>query len=1181
MRVLSALFMVMGLLGRGLLSSAVALPAADLGRAGVVAVNFQPSGAAMSDGALVSDGSPYSASQGLGWDKNLRAQMRLRKSGSHGVAFIGTVITDAVFIIDLPDGDYLFEVTSRDTDYPGVIVPTLNGEPIGPPVRFDTQSPASVTVPITSRGGKAKIGFTGGRAGAGNSLISSIRITKASADPEVWRRASSRVESFVEEARALAKYRLEQNVRERASYVPVSLVETNSNRQSYSLCGNWLFMPSQELDSSADGASPSLTDQSWHVLEVPQFWNPISWWIYSPGRGTSHNYLRNETRRCQDLTFDSEKTDSGWYRQWIDVPAAMRGKRMVLKFDAVASVGDVYWNGKRVGSHIGMFGPFECDVTSQVQFGKKNLLAVFVSAGKVDPKAAKEIAAVAVSVEVTKEMLSSLPHGGYSAGMGGIWQPVALEVSSQDKIADVFFKPRLDGAAIETTINRATNHLLEIKYEIVDTFTGKLLFVDKKGRMVPKGKGDLVANADVSNLQPKLWSPEHPNLYLLKTSLFAGGKKVDESVVQVGFRTFEARGNRLYLNGKPYFLRGADMPPHGLEPNNAALADKFMKLMHDGNEMVTRTHMSPFSQVWMDAADKNGVGVSVEGTWPWLFLNGSAIPDAELLKVWKREFLEVIRSMRNHPSVLLYTINNECYFEGGYDPDKDRKLKKFITYSDMAKAIRATHPGVPVVLHSGYVRLPVDDELIAKHKLDDGDIDDRHWYFGWYQASPTHFTIKDLVEGYATGRRPFISQEASTGYPDNDSGHPTESYLRQFVVPQTWVGQYADYNHHPGMFLDIHAQITKEYAEKVRRERSFLSGWMLFANCCWFKDVYDVDRITPYPAYWAVKKAWAPVLVSLESPDRHFEAGQAFTSSVFVIDDDPDRPTLKNLTLVWRIYGKSDQLGTTGMAGIADCNYDAKSKQSVTFRVPDTLPEDRSNMTLEFELRSGDEVVSRNDYELICAKPEWCTAGANRKLVVLEKDGKAGKYLTALGFQCETPDKVEWPSMDVSKAVVIDRSISKVGLGSVEGFQAFVKRGGRVLLLDPTCTSDVLSAIPDLPMEQVKTRDTSGDYGDVLDLRLLGSLEPMDMHWWNSTADNCVRICRKAYYVSPGASVTELVRHIEAHGYCKPEDMPGFTSSPVFAVKSGSGQVVVDSLIHADDPIAKRFLANLVDYIAR
>jgi beta-galactosidase len=489
-----------------------------------------------------------------------------------------------------------------------------------------------------------------------------------------------------------------------------------------------------------------------------------------------------------------------------------------------------------------------------------------------------------------------------------------------------------------------------------------------------------------------LGKADHPNLYLLRTQLLANGKVIDEKITTVGFKTFEARGNRLYLNGKPYFLRGADMPPHGLAPNDKALADKFMKMMHDGNTMATRFHVSPPSKIWMDACDKYGVGASVGENWPWVLMGDTPIPDPKLIQAWKDEWREIVRANRNHPSLMIWTISNESYFEGGRDKDKARSVEKFRIFSDVIKSARALDPDAMVVFHSGYVRSEADyRDVLKPNGLDDGDIDDSHHYWGWYNRSPFHLDVAKDVEKRRFEGRPLISQEASTGYPDQDTGHPTESYIINHSVPQSWVGQYGLYTARPDMFLETHAQITKEYAEKIRRDRNYLSGWMIFANCCWFRDVYDPDRIAPYPVYGEVKKAYEPVLVSLANPNRHFEAGRTFDGDVYVVNDDPDRPKLTNLTLRWRIFGKSFDPGASGVVSVPDCPYDGKTKAAVEFRVPTNLPLDRSNMTLALELRQGDDVISRNDYPLICASPKWYET-ANQRMIVVETGTETNEY---------------------------------------------------------------------------------------------------------------------------------------------------------------------------------------------
>jgi len=1097
--------------------------------------------------ALTSDGSVYSADSGFGWDQDIRSQARKRADGTAGVALIDRSVTQATFTIDLPDGDYLFEVKAGDSEYTSGLAVMIDGEIASPPARISRGASATQVIPITSRRGKAQITFVGGQQGYPNSVINSIKITPASADRELWKRLSDASIAQRKAARESMIARAAKREKQRATYTPLRLKNLSTPRQTIDLTGKWLFMPAQD---AKEPANPTAADSSWHVLGVPQFWQPSEWWIYTAVNGTSHNWIRKEVERCDAFTFDYANTNSGWYRQWIEVPKSLQGKRFVLKFDAVASIAQVYWNGRPVGSHVGMFGPFECEVTPNVRFGEKNLLAVMVGSSKTDPTFNNETVGVAVTVNITKDMLNSLPHGWYKVGLPGIWQPVSLEVMGKDRIRDLYWQPRLDGATVGTAVDRTSNDPIQIKHTIIDAATGGVLYQGTEEQ--------------IRGLKPKLWSPEHPNLYRLRTQLISNGKVVDERLDTVGFRTFEARGNRLYLNGKLYFLRGADMPPHGLEPNDKALADKFMKLMHDGNEMTTRFHMGPPAKVWLDAADKYGVGSSVGETWPWVLMGNNPIPDPKIMDAWKWEWQEVVRANRNHPSMLMWTISNESYFQS--DPDLPRRLEKYRIFSDVIKAVRELSPDIPIVLHSGYVRdSAYFDQAMKPVGLDDGDIDDTHAYYGWYDKHPFRIDVANDIERRSKSNRPLISQEASTGYPDNDTGHPTESYMRDHFVPQAWVGKYGTYATHPGPFLDINAQITKDYVEVIRRERSFLSGWMIFANCCWFKDVYDADRITPYPVYWEAQKAWQPVLVSLALPDRHFEAGEKFQSEVVVCNDDPDRPKLTGLRATWRICGESSDMGTSGSLAIPDCVYDKKSSTQAEFTVPSDLPQERSDMTLELKLYQGDELISKNDYPIICAEKTWYSGKGT--LDVVEADGKTLEYLKSLGFECQNVTNVYDQLISAGSVLVVGPNAPRPEL-----VKFYVDAGARVLMLSP-------DAVPGIEAKKV---NASGDFVDILEPRLLDGMNPMDMHWWNATAGDFPRVCRVSYQFADTPSVTRLAQHIQVHGYLRGgRDISSYTSWPVFEVQTGKGRLIVSSLLLADDPIAKRFTANLVNYLMR
>lgn len=279
-----------------------------------------------------------------------------------------------------------------------------------------------------------------------------------------------------------------------------------------------------------------------------------------------------------------------------------------------------------------------------------------------------------------------------------------------------------------------------------------------------------------------LWTPHHPNLYDFRFRLVANkGVELDCMTETSGFRTFEVKEGLFFLNGNRYWLRGGNHIPFALAPNDLNLANTFMQLMKAGNMDVTRTHTTPWNKLWMRAADKNGIGVSFEGTWPWLMIHSTPLPDAKLIEMWKEEFLRLLKKYRNHPSLLFWTVNNEMKF---YDNDNDleRAKEKYRVISDVVKEMRRIDPTRPICFDSNYQAKGKDEKFGTDfmNSIDDGDIDDMHGYYNWYDFSIFRFFNGEFQKRYKMPDRPLISQEMSTGYPNNETGHPTRSYQEGF-----------------------------------------------------------------------------------------------------------------------------------------------------------------------------------------------------------------------------------------------------------------------------------------------------------------------------------------------------------------------------------------------------------------
>ena len=117
---------------------------------------------------------------------------------------------------------------------------------------------------------------------------------------------------------------------ERAAYRPLRVESLGGVRTELSLDGNWLFCPGYELGRADDAILPSKDDHSWHVLHVPDFWNPSRVWLHGEkykqeSKGASDRYYQGEINRCAAYSYDYTRTDIGWYRQWIELPASAQG----------------------------------------------------------------------------------------------------------------------------------------------------------------------------------------------------------------------------------------------------------------------------------------------------------------------------------------------------------------------------------------------------------------------------------------------------------------------------------------------------------------------------------------------------------------------------------------------------------------------------------------------------------------------------------------------------------------------------------------------------------------------------------------------------------------------------------------------------------------------------------------
>jgi len=1035
---------------------------------------------------------------------------------------------------------------------------------------------------------------TGGVALGGGYLPAEFSSVKVEALTDEMKDAFKAVKDLTWEAPAVDKEA--RRMEERATYKDAVVESLTPDRTEVSLNGNWLFMPEQSLKKGASPVTLTTADQSWHLLDVPNMWTPVLAWLHgesgfklkgiSAMKGVSDKAYLQEMDRLNSYTFDWNKTEGGWYRHYLDLPADIKGRKVELDFDAIAKVSEVFFNGVAVGSHVGMFGEIKCDVSQLVQPGK-NIIAVHVLRNfKSAKKNSDKIVGVAVTVPITEAMLNSLPHGMYDFDPAGIWQPVKLVITNPVSVTDVYIRPSLDDAKIELELsnNQSASQSVDVGYVIRSVEDGSVLQANPKVAHtdVPAG-GTKTIDFSTARAAVKLWSPSSPNLYAIEIQVSQGGKIIDRETTKFGFRTFVVEGNKFLLNGKPYWLRGGDHLPIPLKPNDAALADKFIRLAKAGNIEITRTHVGPLTETWAEATDRLGMMVSFEGIWPWLMLDGN-VPAPELLKAWKDDFSSLIHKYRNHPSVVMWTINNEMKFYI-FDREKPELLtKKWAVVSDMIKTLRSIDPSRPVVADSGYMRRENQadyDKIVKPNGFDDGDIDDAHRYYNWY--NPTFMTLYN--EGYAKGAslpdRPLISQEMSTGYPRSDDGLPTRYYLFKHYTPQALVGQYAYEHNNPAYFLTRQAFMTKQQVEVIRRtNHDNSSGVMMFAYLTWFKDQFDKDTIAPWPTYYAMQSAMNPVLVSAKLYGWHYFAGATIKPRVFVVNDASDAAALPAGKLEWSVESGNIILAEGGQS-FKEVPYYQVKEHRITITMPAQLPSPRTEAKLKLRLVADGKVLSENAYDITLTNHEWAASAVQAGHGSIALYDRANAVPSAL----ITPSMTKLSSLDdlakISPKVLVVGGAHALDADGIKQIQSYAEAGGRVLLLNPG------KALIDVLPKGVKSfRPVKGE---IVSMNRPGSsvfdgIEPLDMSWFQ------VEPGRQAYatagvYVLDRADtdITDLADFCEIHAYLqKPADVLQYTGTALLEAKVGKGGIIASELMISAgeaDPIARRLFTNMITHL--
>ena len=439
----------------------------------------------------------------------------------------------------------------------------------------------------------------------------------------------------------------------------------------------WQFHAGQ-IDVQSLKSMPS--GDGWREVDLPHDFQIEQPWV-APGKDEHQDYsdqASNFKSRLSGRGF--KEMGEGWYVKDFTPDNNLKGKRIVIDFEGIMYVGDVYLNGERIGGTDYGYVGFEIDLTQRLRYGETNLIAVRAS---------------------TSGPLNSRWYTG-----GGLFRDVHIVITD----------PELYFARHPLYITTVNNKEVHVQAEVAnftrqDTLSLGLRILDRNGATVHQSRENLrfmrQARTNELKLQPitlaapHLWSCEDPYLYTAEVTLYDKENNVIDQVKdRFGVRTVEIGPDfGLRLNGRKVLLKGI-ANHHSLGALGAAAYPKAMekrlKLLKEFGFNHVRTSHNPYSTSFLDLCDEMGILVVDELYDKWLdqYIGGRT----PWTSLWPYDLPEWIKRDRNHPSVVFWSLGNELqtyanlpFNDWGVTPYKMMKTV-LDRYDDTRKVTVAMHP---------------------------------------------------------------------------------------------------------------------------------------------------------------------------------------------------------------------------------------------------------------------------------------------------------------------------------------------------------------------------------------------------------------------------------------------------------------------------------------------------------
>ena len=385
-----------------------------------------------------------------------------------------------------------------------------------------------------------------------------------------------------------------------------------------------------------------------------------------------------------------------WYRTRVDVPRGLTGRSCLLRFGANNLNSTIAVNGQLCGFEKNPWVPFQVDVSKAIKPGINEIMVGIrdpwygYSTSPTRPMKLRKTFNLPLSF--TGRGFQDLAYPVWNAFQSGILDTPVLECAGPTYAKDVFVQPKWQGRQLVADVE-VGNPVpgTTVSAEAVNPGSGK---TELSIPAVPVVNGKARLTAAFPNA--RIWWPDDPQMTQLRVTVKSPAGE-DVSITPFGFREWAVQGKDFLLNGIVWRgwaeLNQGDNREEWLA-NYRKTNQRFQRMSGAAQNGGFLWNGMPISE-GLNWADQNGVVLRRSG-----ILDGEAIgyfaieTDPELQKLygsetkvqllnnWKDQMVAQVKAERNHPSIQLWSIENEFLYincinlYGGMMDEFERRVKE-------------------------------------------------------------------------------------------------------------------------------------------------------------------------------------------------------------------------------------------------------------------------------------------------------------------------------------------------------------------------------------------------------------------------------------------------------------------------------------------------------------------------